>query len=65
MNKESLLIPNNHHMTRSLCVVCLGNDKNPGGISRVGPALLMKQMIEIYKDKKDTIVESEIRDMYR
>ena len=54
------IIPNNHHMIRALCVVCLSNDTNPDGISRVGPISLMKQMIEIYKDRKDTTVESVI-----
>mmetsp|Transcript_28553 Transcript_28553/g.28894 ORF Transcript_28553/g.28894 Transcript_28553/m.28894 type:complete len:81 (-) Transcript_28553:379-621(-) len=58
------IIPNQHHMIRALCAVCLGNDTDPGGIDRVGPASLMKQMIEIYKNGNDTAVESAISDMH-
>jgi len=46
------IIPDNHHMIRALCAVCLGNDTNPGGISGVGPVMLMKQILEIYKMTK-------------
>ena len=58
-------IPNNHHMIRALCALYLGNNTNPSGISVLGPLSLIKQMIKIHKDGKDTTVESTINNIHQ
>lgn len=52
-------IPNSYCMVRALCAIIIGNDTNQGGIKGVGPLLVAKTIIDIYK-KSEALTEDDI-----
>ena len=49
------IIPDNHHVIRELCAVCIGCDTCPSGIKGVGPSCVNALMNKIYGESRDDV----------